>query len=105
MQSIQRTTGERERDSERRTFATTARMKALFSKRDIICDERDSKKKNSKMACLLFRVLNPIEAPQQGKIFENLSLSLSLSLSLWGLTFFYSWVKYLFFTPWRDDVK
>ena len=50
-------------------------MKVLFV-RDIICDER-FEEKNSKMA-LLFRVLNPIEAPQQGKIFENLSLSLSL---------------------------
>ena len=98
MQSLQRTTGERERDSERerRTFATTARIRSSSFLREILFVMKRFEEKNSKMACVSFRVLNPIEAQKmQGKYFWK-------SLSL--LTFFYS-LKYLFFTPWRRDIK
>ena len=57
MQSLQRTTGERERFRERerereKNFRNNrANTKFLFLKRDIICDE-EIRRKNSKMACV-----------------------------------------------------
>ena len=64
MQSIQRTTRERERDSERKELSQQPRerMKFLFSKRDIIFVMRFEEKNSKNGGSLLFRVINPIEA-------------------------------------------